>query len=170
MQEEFRDVEGYEGLYQVSNLGKVKALERLVNNHRCKYLVKEKILKDVIHASGYFNVILYKNKKIKNFRVHQLVAMAFLGHKPNRHHLVVDHIDNNPLNNKVENLQIVTNRENSNRKHLKSTSKYVGVHWNKEDKKWKSGIMINGKLKHLGYFTDELEASEAYQEALLNIC
>ena len=158
MEEIYKDVVGYEGVYQVSNIGNLKC---------CKTgLIKTYYLE----KNGYYSITLRKNGIGKTRKVHQLVAESFLNHKRCGHKLVVNHIDFNKANNKVDNLEIVTNRENSNRKHLKSTSKYVGVHWNKEDKKWKSGIMINGKLKHLGYFTDELEASEAYQEELLNIC
>ena len=169
MQEEFRDVEGYEGLYQVSNLGNVKSLSREIYNKRGYYFTKEKILKDVIHSSGYFNVILFKDKKIKNFRVQQLVAMAFLGHKPCGYKLVVNHIDFNKLNNNLDNLEIITNRENCNKKHLKSSSKYVGVCWNKASKKWKAQIEINDKSNYLGSFNTELEASNAYQNKLLSL-
>lgn len=158
MEEIYKDVIGYEGIYQISNLGNVKSCTTgLIRNY---YLEK----------NGYYSIRLYKNNIGKTRKVHQLVAESFLNHKRCGHKLVVNHIDFNKANNKVDNLEIVTNRENSNRKHLKSTSKYIGVHWNKEDKKWKSSITINGKTKHLGYFTDESEASEAYQEALLNIC
>ena len=158
MEEIYKDVIGYEGIYQVSNLGNVKYCKTgLIRNY---YLEK----------TGYYSITLRKNGIGKTRKVHQLVAESFLNHKRCGFELVVNHIDLDKTNNKVDNLEIVTNRENSNRKHLKSTSKYIGVHWNKEDKKWKSGIMINGKTKHLGYFTSELEASQAYQKALLNIC
>ena len=158
MEEIYKDVVGYEGIYQVSNFGNVKSCKTgLIRNY---YLEK----------NGYYSITLRKNGVGNTRKVHQLVAESFLNHKRCGYKLVINHIDLNKINNKVDNLEIVTNRENSNRKHLKSTSKYVGVHWNTEDKKWKSGLTINGKLKHLGYFTSELEASEAYQKALLNFC
>ena len=95
--------------------------------------------------------------------------MAFLGHKPSGNKLVVDHIDFDRTNNHLSNLRIITHRENTNRKHIKSSSKYIGVSWYKSRKRWCAKIKINNKTKHLGYFIDELEASSAYQVALNNL-
>jgi len=159
MIEEFRDVDGYGGLYQVSNLGRIKSLK----------FGKERILKGNINTPGYLDILLYANKEFKRRTIHQLVAVAFLGHKPCGYKLVVNHINFNKLDNRVGNLEIVTARENSNHKHLKSTSFYTGVSWHKKNKKWCSQIYINGKRKNLGCFTDELEASNAYQTALKNL-
>ena len=157
--EEFRDIKGYEGLYKVSDLGRVKSLKRIRVN-------KDRILKNTLDSTGYLKVSLSKNSKGKNRRVHQLVAEAFLNHKPNKtHEFICDHRDNNPLNNKLENLQITTTRENTS-KDRKGTSKFAGVSLDKVRNKWISTIRINGKKKFLGRFTDELKASEAYQTAL----
>ena len=101
--------------------------------------------------------------------MHQLVAEAFLNHKRCGMEFVINHIDFNKTNNKVENLEIITNRENSNQKHLKSSSIYTGVSWDKRYNKWRSNITVNGKLKHLGYFINELEASEVYKKELNNL-
>ena len=157
--EVFKDVKGYKGKYEVSNLGRVKSLK----------FNKEKILKAGVNANGYLQVNLFKDGKCKARKVHQLVAVAFLGHKPCGMKLVVNHIDIDKLNNNVSNLEIVTARENSNHKHLKSSSKYTGVAWHKRNKKWAAYIAINGKQKYLGYFTDEIEASNAYQLKLSEI-
>jgi len=154
MNEIWKSIEGHES-YEVSNLGRVKSL-------KCN---KERILKRGVDSSGYLHVNLYKDNKMKTKKIHQLVAIAFLNHKPDGMKLVVDHIDNNPLNNELGNLQIITHRENLS-KDRKGSSEYTGVHWNKSAKKWQSNIRINGKPKHLGYFTDESKASEAYQKAL----
>lgn len=151
----FKKIEGYED-YQVSNLGNIKSFN----------FGKEKILKPQLHIKGYYQILFYKNKKAKMFKIHQLVAIAFLNHKPSGMDLVVNHKDFNKLNNNVENLEIVTQRENTNLKHLKSSSKYTGVSWFKRDNKWQASIHINGKSKHLGLFTSELDASEAYQKEL----
>ena len=169
-EEEFRDVKGYEGLYKVSNLGNVISLCRRVKAKNDSFrIISSKVIKGYESASGYFLVRLYKNKKAKGRTIHSLVAEAFLGHTPNGHNLVVNHIDFNRKNNQVSNLEIVTNRENTNKKHLKSSSDYIGVSWYKITNKWKSDIYVNGKVKHLGYFKCELEASEAYQKALNKI-
>ena len=71
--------------------------------------------------------------------------------------------------NRVENLQIVTSRFNNRKTQGKYSSKYKGVHWNKQNKKWKVEITINKKIKYLGLFIDEYEASLTYQNALKNI-
>lgn len=163
----WRDVPDYEGLYQVSNLGIVKSLERVIyrsNGHPQTF--KERILKAATSISGYLVVALSKYGKLKTFKVHQLVAMAFLNHIPCGNKMVVDHIDNDKLNNRADNLQITTHRHNSTKDIKGGTSKYIGVCWHKKAKKWSSSIRINGKQNHLGIFKNELEASNAYQNAL----
>lgn len=158
----WKDIIGYEGLYEVSNFGNIKSLG---NNKKRK----EKIRKPTLDSRGYLHIGLNKNGKCKSRTIHQLVAESFLNHKPCGLKLVVNHIDVNKQNNKSDNLEIVTNRENSNRKHLKSSSKYVGVSWYKERNKWLSFIRINGKQKYLGSFSKELDAGNAYQNALKEI-
>jgi len=150
-------IEGFED-YEVSNLGNVKSLK----------FGKERILKPRLEAKGYYYITL-RNGIQKSKKIHQLVAEAFLNHKPCGYKLVVNHIDFNKINNNVENLEIVTARENSNHKHLSSSSQFTGVSWHKRNKKWTAQIWINGKLKFLGLFTCELEASNAYQKELLTV-
>jgi len=160
----WKSIKGYED-YEVSSLGRVKSLARTIyRTDGTTQTYKEKFLKPTV-GGGYLKVRLSKNLKSKVKKVHQIVAIAFLNHTPNGHSSVVDHIDNNPLNNKLGNLQIITNRENSS-KDKKGSSKYTGVIWNKLNKNWRARIYINGKHKNLGSFTDELEASKAYQKAL----
>ena len=150
MIEIYKDVIDYEGLYKVSNFGNIK------NN-------KDKILKSSLYKNGYLMINLCKYGIVKKRLIHQLVAESFLNHKRCGFELVVNHIDFNRTNNKVNNLETITNRENCNQKHLKSTSQYVGVSLNKENNKWRARIVLNSKIKHLGYFANELDASEAYQ-------
>ena len=173
MEEIWKDVIGYEGFYQVSNQGNVKSLERFRGNGNGGYIKKEQILKSQINGRGYCQVNLCKNCVGKIFRIHQLVAIYFLGHNIDGHNIVVDHRDGNKLNNQVENLQLVTNRENSSTCYRKNqvnySSQYVGVCWEKNINKWKSNIYYNGKLKHLGYFDSEIDASNAYQNKLKEI-
>lgn len=157
--EEFKDVVGYEGHYQISNLGAVKSLKRN----------SEKLISPSIDKTkGYYRVCLYKNNKRKSFYIHQLVAIAFLGHKPNGNKLVVDHIDNNKTNNKVENLQVISSRENSSKDQWRRnpTSTFTGVSLNKSKNKWESSILVNGSSFHLGYFNNESMAAQEYMNAL----
>ena len=159
MKEIYKTIPDFED-YEVSNLGNVRSLK------------SNKILKQRL-SGKYYAVNLNKNK-CYTFRVHQLVAITFLNHKPQRGILCVDHIDNNPLNNNLDNLQVINLRKNCSKdKHkLNKTSKYVGV--SKEIKKtknknyeyWLSTISINGKQIKLGLFKTELEASTAYQNKL----
>jgi hypothetical protein len=157
----FKDIKGYEGFYQVSNLGNVKSLVR-------KGRKKEMILRPKKKRDGHYSVSLSNNSIKKHLDVHQLVAIAFLNHNPNGHTIEVDHINNNPLDNRVENLQLLTNREHKS-KHIKGVSTYVGVYFKKERNKWGSCIRINKKLIHLGYYEIEVEASRMYQLSLNNI-
>lgn len=157
----FRDIPilGYENSYQISTFGRVKSLKGL----------KERILKLALNDGGYLTVGLSKSGKIKTFKVHILVAMAFFNHKPDgTQKIVVDHIDHNRQNNHTSNIQLLSQRENANQKHFKHSSIYTGVFWYKKIKKWRSQIVINGRKKYLGYFTDEYEAHLAYETALNN--
>lgn len=106
MIEIFKDIEGYEGLYQVSNLGRVKSLKRYVNDRGGIRLLKERILKEVQARSGHLRVKLSKNNISKRYSTHKLVAQAFI---PNPDNLpVINHKDEDPTNNCVENLEWCT--------------------------------------------------------------
>tara|TARA_R110002073_G_scaffold83512_1_gene199191 strand:+ start:106 stop:609 length:504 start_codon:yes stop_codon:yes gene_type:complete len=166
MEEIFKDIPNYEGMYQASNLGNVKSLARKDSIGR---RVDEKVLKPRIDKYGYLRLSLNKYGKRKTRHIHQLVAEAFLGHTPCGMKLVVNHINFIRHDNRAENLELDTTRNNSNLKHIKSSSEYTGVSWNKSSEKWMASIHINGKTKYLGYFTDETEASKAYQKALSEI-
>jgi hypothetical protein len=160
--EVWKHIPNYEGLYQVSNIGNVKSL----GNDKAR---KERILKPNKNKAGYYYLNICKKGKVKSMKVHVLVAMAFLGHNPDgTHRICVDHINNNPLDNRVENLQLISQRENAS-KDRKGSSKYTGVFWDKRANKWKTQIYIKDKSKHLGYFLDEYEAHLAYQNKLNEI-
>ncbi len=103
MEEIWKDIKGYEGLYQVSNKGQVKSTER--------FGTKGGILKGCLR-SGYRRVILTKFNKPKYYSVHRLVAEAFIPNVENKK--TIDHIDTDRLNNSVDNLRWVTDKENVN--------------------------------------------------------
>ena len=98
----WKDIEGYKGLYQVSNKGRVK---RLLGT-------SERILRPVIKSSGYLKVVLCKNGRVKQFQLHRLVANAFIPNLDNKPQ--VNHLDENKLNNCVYNLEWATAKENIN--------------------------------------------------------
>ena len=101
MDEIWKDIEEYQGLYKISNTGKVKSL------------IKNKILKPKVNNknNGYILVSLYKDKKAKNYYIHRLVAKYFI---PDwNEQLLVDHINNIRTDNHVENLRMVTTMENN---------------------------------------------------------
>ena len=115
MEEIWKDIEGYEGYYQVSNLGRVKSLERTINHKTCYgglYHIKERILKLKIEKDGYFRIGLKKGKIKKYYRVNRLVAQAFIPNPNN--YPIVNHKDENPLNNNVDNLEWCTQKYNVN--------------------------------------------------------
>lgn len=167
--EQWKPIEECSGLYEISDLGRIKSIEKIVRNGRGYKTLKELILKQGTSGAGYKQNTLHVNRKTKTFNIHKLVAVAFLNHVPNGHELVINHIDFNKENNKSNNLEIVTPRQNTNKKHLKSSSKYTGVHWNKSKNKWESSIRINNKARHLGTFINEIDAHNAYQKALKEI-
>jgi hypothetical protein len=157
--EEYKDIPDYEGHYQVSNLGNIKSLKR--NG--------ERVLKPSIDKTkGYYRICLYKNKKRKSAYIHQLVAMAFLNHIPNGNKTVIDHIDYNEENNKLDNLQVISNRENLSKDKWRynPSSLYTGVSKGSTKKKWESSISVKGNSFHLGYFNSETIAGLEYKKAL----
>lgn len=158
MKEIFKDVPNYEGYYQVSNFGNVKSLSR-------KNSKKNLILKPFLTGSKkrqYRTFRLYKEKTKKQFKGAQLVAMAFMNHKPNGYESVVDHIDNNPKNDNINNIQVISVRKNTSKDKKNCSSKFTGVCWNKNANKWRAYARINEKQIHLGYFDKESDAKRNY--------
>ncbi len=107
----WKDIIGHEGTYQVSNLGRVKSLNRIIiYSNGCVHNQHGKILSGFINTNGYKSIDLYKNKKSKKYYIHRLVAEAFI---PNPNNLPeVNHKDENKLNNIVDNLEWCTSSEN----------------------------------------------------------
>ena len=105
MQEEWRDIRGYEGLYQVSNLGRVKSLKDRYGNYREKILTPG-------NNRGYLQVNLYKDGKRKTYRVHKLVAEVFIDNSND--YKEINHKDEDKTNNRVENLEWCDRKYNAN--------------------------------------------------------
>lgn len=152
----WKKIEGYLN-YSVSSKGNVRNIKF------------GKTLKLQLDANGYYIVRLSKNGKMKTFKIHRLVAKAFIDNPENKK--CVDHINNSKIDNNVKNLRFATYKENNQNASISSsnTSGIKGVCWHKEKKKWQAQIVINGKNKHLGYFNTLEKAKSARQSKALQI-
>lgn len=133
---------GYEGLYQVSNLGRIKRLSRTAENkgtYSGKYVYKEKILtpRKNINRAGYYEISLYKNGKEKRHKLHRLVAETFIKNPYNKPQ--INHISGNKDDNSIYNLEWVTDKEN--KEHAWENELYNANHKKKPIKCNESGII-----------------------------
>lgn len=159
--EEFRDIVGYEGLYQISNFGRVKSLERCVDNrYGTKSLKKEKILKNVIKNTGYLSIDLYKNNINKNFKIHFLVYVTF-GCMYNSKFFEIDHLNRIRTDNYFKNLILVSKRNNHNNRSNNSKFGVGAIITNYNT--YQSSIRINKKNIHIGNYETKEQASNKYQ-------
>lgn len=110
MQEIWKDIEGYEGFYQVSNFGTIKSLSRYIKFGNKTRYSNERILKFHKDKDGYKKVILQKSGKAQNYLIHRLVAQAFIPNPDNKPQ--INHKDGDKQNNKVDNLEWCTPSEN----------------------------------------------------------
>lgn len=141
--------------YKVSNYGNVKSFKK----------GKEKILKPVVNGRGYLSVCLRKDKIAYTKRVHVIVCESFLNHFANGStEKSIDHIDNNKLNNNLNNLQIISHRDNIV-KSVTNKNGFTGV--KKYGNKFCAYISINNKYKHLGIFNTALDAHNRYKQEVL---
>jgi hypothetical protein len=164
-QEIWKDIPGYDGIYQASNSGKIKNLARLIKRSRGGFQnLQESIKVPFVGKSGYATVALSVDGKPKTKYVHRLVASAFYG--PSE--LVVDHINSDKSDNRIENLRYVTQRSNVcfGKRTKQNHSLPIGVSLNpcNYKKRFRSRIKVNNRLLNLGsYDTDEL-AHRVYLE------
>lgn len=144
MEEIWKDIKDYEGLYQISNLGRVKRLKRLSTDGLKKYVDEEKMLKPWVSNMGYYTVCLRKNGTSKKMSVHRLISCAFI---PNPYNLyTVNHKDGNKLNNSISNLEWMLLADNIRHGHdtgLYSCMKKVVVICKKDN----TAFEINGMAK-----------------------
>lgn len=144
MQEEWREFDGI----RVSNMGRVETKRKGIHFGH-------------IDGGGYRLVDVAR----KRVQVHRLVAHLFLGLDLTDTKRHVNHIDCDQTNNRVENLELVSHRENHQRRKSHIGGRLVGASFHKQTGKWESKIQINGKRKSLGYFPTEQEAHDAYVKA-----
>jgi len=159
-----KSIKGYEGIYFISKKGDVFSVKRPSTSGG--------ILKKSIGDDGYYRVSLSLNGKVKNVKVHHLVASAYLGEKPN-YKMVIDHIDNDRTNNDASNLEYVSHRENCirgqrSKLNNRKTSEYAGVFKSKQ--KWSAVKSYGGVQYNLGKFSSEESASLAYENATEESC
>lgn len=157
--EVWKDVIGFEKRYLISSMGRVKSLKNNI------------VLKDKPGKSGYCQVKLYGHEKPKTIAVHILVSMSFLGYDPkNKMGMETDHKDNNRLNNRLSNLQVISHRDNVRKEIEKTGTPYFGVHKNNGyTTKWRARLTIDNKMVHLGYFHSDKDAHDACVQKLKQI-
>lgn len=156
----WKDVPDYEGYYQISNLGRVKSLERWVSNGASQRKIDEKIRVPVMKENGYLYVILQKAQSKKMFFIHRLVIENFVG----RSKLEIDHLDSIKTNNWVSNLEYVTHRENITRYISKKKSLPIGI--SRDGDRFLATIYYKRKATYLGSFKSPEEASRIYNMAV----
>lgn len=167
----------YDLPYEISNHGIVrrKAGSRYVHKNKSH-------VKTYINNKGYPCINLYQHSKVHKFQIHRLIGLFFI---PNPLNLPeINHIDGNTLNHAIDNLEWVTHSQNlkhawdtglfSNRcpnasiKRKGGTSRYVGVSWSEDRKRWCAHIRVNKKSIGLGRYKTEDEAAKAYDKYVID--
>jgi hypothetical protein len=156
--EQWIDLPDFEGRYKISNFGNIINIR--TNN----------ILNPWLNTKGYRSVTLNKNGKPKSYKVHKLMAISFLNHLPNGMNEVVDHINGDKNDNSINNLRLVSQRENThNSRKSNKYSKYIGVSFDKRYNNWIANIRINGSNKFIKSSKCELSCAYAYNMELKNL-
>lgn len=153
----WKDIPGYPD-HQASNMGDIR--------------YRKKIVKSNITINGYKVVNMRTTPgKFKTENVHKLIAITFLNHVPNGHKLHIDHIDWDKTNNRVENLQIITARENAAKDSFrrKSVKTPAGSVFNRRTGKYHSSVHYKYDVINLGQFDTNKEALDAYETAIENL-
>ena len=148
MSEKWLDIPGYEGVYEVSNLGKVRSSKDKTTKSKIHgtRVWKQRILRQKTDKGGYKRVSLWKAKQEKTWLVHRLVMLAFVGENSEKR--FVNHIDGNPSNNYLENLEWCTSREN-----------LMHAYENRLNKSPDPIILFNLNTKEMHYFYSKSKAS-----------
>lgn len=154
--ENWKDITGFEGIYQVSDEGRVRSLDRKDNTGNTR---KGKVLAIQKRPNGYMCVHLSKNGKTKWFLVHRLVAEAFVENK-NSDYTIVNHIDNNPVNNFASNLEWTTYKGNMEWASFQGRMKGCPENFNKVHEKNKIPVIATDKDGNKQWFSSQVEAGE----------
>ncbi len=165
---------GIETNIEITKCGRIKKIEKDwygkgkgSNSVYYGEVPKEKIK---ISVKNYYQIFVQIfGEKARRIPIHQIVASVFLGYKFQGHKMVVDHIDSNTLNNDLNNLRVVTQRENVSKERSLKSGLPTGVSYRDDLKKYRAKIRINKKQIHLGLFNTTEEASIAYQNKLKEI-
>lgn len=157
-EEIWKPVVGFEGLYEVSSLGRIKSLHR----------GREKIRKLCVHTDGYIVLTISKKGKPRACKVHRLMGYAFLDLADD---LQIDHINGIKGDNRLENLRVVTRQQNARSyRTFSGSSKYRGVAASDCRKNpWRAQIGLDGKVVSLGAFKTEKEGAEAYNAKAIEL-
>ena len=156
--ETWKEIKGYEGLYQVSNLGRIKSLPKHIGN---RYFSKEKIMKPQLINGNRLQVRLSREGTVKNFRVHRLVAENFIKNPYNLPQ--VNHIDENPQNNNVNNLEWCDAKYNSN----------YGTRIKRISEKHKKRIISldnSGKIEYYDSTTEAQQKNNVSRSSIIKCC
>lgn len=149
----WKPVKGFEGYYEVSDLGRVKNSKT------------QRILKTTYSCAEYPMVKMYKNGLKRTKAVHVLVGESFLAYTTNgTSGLVLDHINNLKHDSRLKNLQIITHRENVRKGILKKDTIYYGVY--RVGKKWRARCYFKNKPYHVGYYHCDYEAHLAVEQKI----
>ena len=159
MEEIWKNIIEYEGYYQISNLGRVKSLERTISFGDRKRRVSEKILKTKVDKDGYLRCTLCKNGKCIGYFVHRVVMYSFEGYSNKQ----VNHINGIKDDNRIGNLEYCTGMKNINHQHtkLKNKKKY-GIRATPKGR-YTARISLNNSKETIGTYDTKEEAYNAYK-------
>lgn len=146
---------GYEGLYEIHLTGTADGQPKVWSCTYNKYLTPR------LTRKGYHTVLLSKNNRATDFKIHRLVATHFINPHEHPDFTQIDHINRDKTDNRIQNLRWTSNLLNQ-----LNRPGFHGYHWNTEKQRWQVKMKVNGVRLHLGYYKEEKDAANAYVAAL----